>query len=161
MNEAERTGGLAEQNLPGGIVLFIIKTCIVAVAISACTILVANSVIESVEASAARTISNLREVPIGGRQFWAKMEQALDHAAEPSSDLSSEKKSKTDQRCARDHCAMAAFRRCRSNRTTSAWRQELTNLQLTCWALASNKAPKPLAETRARWMEDWCLSIKS
>jgi hypothetical protein len=94
MNEAERTGGLAEQNLPGGIVLFIIKTCIVAVAISACTILVANSVIESVEASAARTISNLREVPIGGRQFWAKMEQALDHAAEPSSDLSSEKKAK-------------------------------------------------------------------
>jgi hypothetical protein len=67
------------------IILFAVKTCIVAIVISGCTIFVADWVIGSLQDS-------VRELRIGGRQFWSKIENELDHAAAPSSDLSPEKK---------------------------------------------------------------------
>jgi len=91
MSEADRNTG---QNLSGNIVSFINKTCIVAIVISACTVLVANLVIDSVEDATARTISKLQGTVKGGRQFWVKIEEELDRAAAPSSDLSPEKKQK-------------------------------------------------------------------
>jgi hypothetical protein len=95
MSEADRNIKASGQNLSGNIVLFIIKTCIIAVVISACTVLVANLVIESVEGAAARTISMLHQgTVVGGRQFWVKLENELDRAAAPTSDLSPETKQK-------------------------------------------------------------------
>jgi hypothetical protein len=77
---------------------FAAKTCIVALAISACTIFVANWVIRSVEDSTARTISaqlaKMADMRIGGPRFWEKLEHELDNAASPSSDLPPEKKQK-------------------------------------------------------------------
>jgi hypothetical protein len=80
------------------IIIFTIKTCVVATVISVCTIFVANRILESLEISAMRTVSNVRtqfaQTSIGGQQFWSKMEQELDRAADPSSDLSPGKKEK-------------------------------------------------------------------
>jgi hypothetical protein len=82
----------------GQIIVFAIKTCIVVVAISVCTLFVAEAVIDNLQDSAARTISILRnqlaEIPIGGRQLGAKIEQALDRAAGPSAELPPERKQK-------------------------------------------------------------------
>jgi hypothetical protein len=97
MNDADKTArpiGILEQIIP-----FAIKTCIVAAAISVCALFLANTVIENLEDSAARTMFNLHaqlgQRPIGVRQaVWAKMEQELDLAASPSSDFSPEEKQK-------------------------------------------------------------------
>ena len=79
------------------IIQFAVKTCIVAVVISACGIFVADWIIKSVEASTANTISAVREQlapTVGGRQFWINVKQQLDNAAAPSSDLLPEEKQK-------------------------------------------------------------------
>jgi hypothetical protein len=79
------------------IIQFAVKTCIVAVVISACGIFVADWIIKSVEASTANTISAVREQlapTVGGRQFWINVKQQLDNAAAPSSDLPPEEKQK-------------------------------------------------------------------
>jgi hypothetical protein len=79
----------------GGVGRFFVKTCIVAVVISACTIFVADWVVGSVEASIARTVTSLRaSMPIGGRQFWEKIVNELDAAASPATDLPPQKKQK-------------------------------------------------------------------
>jgi hypothetical protein len=94
MSEADKTARPAGQNLSGSVVLFAVKTCIVAVVISISTIFVANWLIESLEDSTAQTIARLRETSIGGHQFWAKIEHELDRAADPASDLPPAKKHK-------------------------------------------------------------------
>jgi hypothetical protein len=79
------------------ILQFTIKTCIVALVISACAIFAADWIIKSVEASTANTISTVREQlspTVGGRQFWIKLKDQLDNAAAPSSDLPPEEKQK-------------------------------------------------------------------
>ena len=76
---------------------FAVKTCIVAVVISACAIFAADWIIKSVEVSTANTISTVREQlspKIGGRQFWIKIKEQLDNAAAPSSDFPPEEKQK-------------------------------------------------------------------
>lgn len=80
--------------LAGNVVPFIVKACVVSVIVSACIIFVADWVIGSVEYSVSRTISNLHDTTIGGRKFWARIEQELDRAAAPASDLSPERKQK-------------------------------------------------------------------
>ena len=67
--------------LAGNVVPFIIKACVVSVFVSACIIFVADWIIGSVEYSVSRTISNLHDTTIGGRKFWARIEQELDRAA--------------------------------------------------------------------------------
>jgi hypothetical protein len=67
------------------IIQFAVKTCIVAIVISACTIFVADWVIGSLQDA-------VREMRIGGRQFWSKIENELHQAAAASSDLPPEKK---------------------------------------------------------------------
>ena len=77
------------------ILQFTIKTCIVALVISACAIFAADWIIKSVEVSTANTISTVREQlspTVGGRQFWTKLKDQLDNAAAPSSDLPPEEK---------------------------------------------------------------------
>jgi len=86
----------------GDIAQFAVKTCIVAIVISASTIFVANWIMESLETSATRGLRALREeiraefqkTPIGGPRFWGKVEQELDRAADPASDLPPDKKQK-------------------------------------------------------------------
>jgi hypothetical protein len=82
---------------PEGILQFAVKTCIVALVISACAIFAADWIIKSVEVSTANTISTVREQlspKVGGRQFWIKIKEQLDNAAAPSSDLPPEEKQK-------------------------------------------------------------------
>jgi hypothetical protein len=79
------------------IVQFAVKTCIVAVVISASVIFVADWIVKSVEASTANTISAVRQQlapTFGGRQFWIKVKEQLDNAAAPSADLPPEEKQK-------------------------------------------------------------------
>jgi hypothetical protein len=82
----------------GQIMVFAIKTCIVVVAISARALFVAEAVVDNLQDSVARTISDLRrqlpQGPIGGRQLGAKIEEELDRAADPSTELPPEKKQK-------------------------------------------------------------------
>ena len=66
---------------------FVIKTCIVGIVISACTIFTAGWIIGSIEDS-------IHDLRIGGPQFWTKIERELDRAADPSSDLPPERKQK-------------------------------------------------------------------
>ena len=81
------TGGVAGPvNTSGTVQQFAIKTCIVAVVISACTIFVSDWLIQDVKESLA--------LPRGGPVFWAKLERALDRAAGPREDLPPEKKQK-------------------------------------------------------------------
>lgn len=88
----------SETRRSGGIAQFAVKTCIVAVVISFSTIFIAEWVIESLEDSTSRTISNLRELwsqtTLGGPQFWNKIERELDRAAAPAAELPIEKKQK-------------------------------------------------------------------
>jgi hypothetical protein len=89
-----QTGSVMRQE---DIIQFAVKTCIVAVVISACGIFVADWIIKSVEASTANTISAVRQQlapTVGGRQFWIKIKEQLDNAAAPSSDLPPEEKQK-------------------------------------------------------------------
>ena len=87
-----------EIYLGSGLGLFAVKACIVAVVIAVCAAVVANFIVDTVEDSAARTIANVQaqwmQTPIGGRQFWTKLERELDRAADPKSDLSPEEKEK-------------------------------------------------------------------
>lgn len=80
---------------------FIIKTCVVAAVVTACTIFVTDWIIGSVEESFARSFANVQQVvssvqetSIGGRKFWARVEEELDRAASPASDLPPERKQK-------------------------------------------------------------------
>jgi hypothetical protein len=80
---------------------FIIKTCIIAAIVTACTIFAADWIIGSAEESFARsfgrvqqTITSLQQTSIGGRKFWARLEEELDRAASPASDLPPERKQK-------------------------------------------------------------------
>jgi hypothetical protein len=75
----------------------LIKTCIVAIVISLCTIFVVDWIIQSIEDSIARTGDNIvaalsSQAPEGGRKFWAEIERNIDIAADPRSDLPPEKK---------------------------------------------------------------------
>jgi hypothetical protein len=75
----------------------LIKTCIVAIVVSLCTIFVVDWIIQSVEDSISRTSDNLvaalsSQAPTGGRKFWAEIERNIDIAADPRSDLPPEKK---------------------------------------------------------------------
>ena len=98
MTETDQPATATPSRAFGGIGQFLLKTCIVAVVISACTIFVANSIITSLDKTAIRAVANLREqwaaTPIGGHQFWTKLERELDHMADPASDLPPEKKQK-------------------------------------------------------------------
>jgi hypothetical protein len=82
----------------GAIAQFAVKTCIVAVVISACTIFVAGWIIDSAELSIMHSINSVRaelqRTQVGGSQFWGKIERELEQAADPASDLSAEKKQK-------------------------------------------------------------------
>jgi hypothetical protein len=95
---ASRTDQPIDIHLGSGLALFAIKTCIVAAVIVVSTIIVANAVIDSVEGSTARTMDKFRaqwlQTPIGGTQFWSKVEHELDRAADPKSDLPPEQKQK-------------------------------------------------------------------
>jgi hypothetical protein len=83
---------------PDTITRFAVKTCIVAVAISVCTIFVADWIIDSAELSITRSLHSVRAellgAQIGGSQFWGKIERELEQAADPASDLPAEKKQK-------------------------------------------------------------------
>jgi hypothetical protein len=83
---AKRTGAFEQ------IIMFAAKTCIVVVAASVCVPFVAEAVVDNLQDAAARTISDVRKIPIGDRQAWTKLEEELDRAADPSSDLPPEKK---------------------------------------------------------------------
>jgi hypothetical protein len=76
--------------------VFIIKTCVVAVVISACVLFVTDWIISDLQDLATTTIAGLRaDTPlIGGHQFWTKVEHELDRAALPASDLPPEEKQK-------------------------------------------------------------------
>jgi hypothetical protein len=56
-----------------------------------------DSVANTIRESVVYTMAELREqvqFPLGGKQFWGKIEQELDHLADTSSDLPPEKKQK-------------------------------------------------------------------
>jgi hypothetical protein len=83
---SETAGAASPVNTSGTIQQFVIKTCIVAVVISACAIFVSDWLIQDVKESLA--------LPRGGPVFWAKLERALDRAAGSHEDLPPEKKQK-------------------------------------------------------------------
>ena len=83
-----------KTDLTGPIVLFAIKTCIVAVVITACAVFAADWVIGSAEESFARSVRSVQQTSIGGRKFWTRLEEELDRAAAPASDLPPERKQK-------------------------------------------------------------------
>lgn len=93
MNE---TSAIARSTSSGAdaVVLFFIKACIAGFIVTACVVFSADWIIESIEHSVARTISSLQPGAVGGRRFWSKLEEELDRAAAPGSDLSAEKKEK-------------------------------------------------------------------
>jgi hypothetical protein len=88
IEEAKAQAPIDERFL-SHIVPFAIKTCIVAVVISACTIFVAESIIDNVKDAIGTITANTT-----GPQFWGKIERELDRAADPASDLPPEKKQK-------------------------------------------------------------------
>ena len=98
MTETDKPATASLSRASGGIGQFLLKTCIVGIVISACTIFVADTIITSLDKIATRSIGNLREqwaaTPIGGHQFWTKIERELDHMADTASDLPPEKKQK-------------------------------------------------------------------
>jgi hypothetical protein len=80
---------------------FILKTCVVAAVVTACTIFTADWIIGSAEESFQRSLTRVREsvrsvqpTSIGGHKFWARLEEELDRAASPASDLPPERKQK-------------------------------------------------------------------
>jgi len=100
IEEAKEQAPINERFL-GRIVPFAIKTCIVAVVISACTIFVADSIIDNLKDAiatiAANTTGDVKDAIAAnttGAQFWGKIERELDRAADPASDLPPEKKQK-------------------------------------------------------------------
>jgi hypothetical protein len=92
-------GSTSQSGFLGQIMLFAAKTCIVVIAISVGGLFVVNSIIENLEDAAARMTFSLPAQfaagsSMGARQAWAKIEQELDRAADPSTDLPPEKKQK-------------------------------------------------------------------
>jgi hypothetical protein len=83
-----------KTDLTGPIVLFAVKTCIVAVVVTACVVFAADWVIGSAEHSFARSVRSIQQISIGGRKFWSRLEEELDRAAAPASDLPPERKQK-------------------------------------------------------------------
>jgi hypothetical protein len=78
---------------------FLIKTAIVAIAMSLSVIFVVDWIILSVEDSISRSGDNMvaalaSQIPEGGRKFWTGLERNLDLAAAPNADLAPEKKQK-------------------------------------------------------------------
>ena len=94
MSETQEKIGELRTDLTGPIVLFAIKTCIVAAIVTACTVFTADWVIGSAEQSFARSVKSVQQFSIGGRKFWARLEEELDRAASPASDLPPERKQK-------------------------------------------------------------------
>ena len=81
----------------GDLKLFAIKTCLVAVVTIFSAVWIIDSVANTIRESIVYTMAELREqmqLPRGGKQFWGRIEQELDHAADASSDLPTEKKQK-------------------------------------------------------------------
>ena len=77
--------------------LFAIKTGVVAIVTVFAALWIIDSVANTVRESVVYTMAELREqvqFPLGGKQFWGKIEQELDHLADASSDLPPEKKQK-------------------------------------------------------------------
>ena len=76
--------------------LFAIKTGLVAVITVFAALWIIDSVANTIRESVVYTMAELRELqfPLGGKQFWGKIEQELDHLADTSSDLPPEKKQK-------------------------------------------------------------------
>ncbi len=87
-----------EASLFAGLAAFAIKTCIVGLVIAACTIFVADWVVGNLQVSALETIAMIRDemlsTPMGGSQFWDKVERELDRAADSRTDLPPKKKEK-------------------------------------------------------------------
>ena len=94
MSETQEKIGELRTDLTGPIVLFATKTCIVAAIVTACTIFAADWVIGSAEQSFARSVRSVQQFSIGGRKFWARLEEELDRAASPDADMSPERKQK-------------------------------------------------------------------
>jgi hypothetical protein len=96
MDDAGKTAN--QIGVFGQIIVFAIKTCIVVVAISVGSLFVLEAVVDNLQEVAVHTISDLRrqitQTPIGGRQFGSKVEEELDRAADPSSELPPEKRQK-------------------------------------------------------------------
>lgn len=96
--------------LAANVTPFIIKTCVVAAVATACTIFAAEWIIGSAEESFARSVRSVQQTvqktvqetvqqtvqqgSIGGRKFWGRLEEELDRAAAPASDLPPERKQK-------------------------------------------------------------------
>ena len=77
--------------------LFAIKTGVVAIVTVFAALWIIDSVANTVRESVVYTMAELHEqvqFPLGGKQFWGKIEQELDHLADASSDLPPEKKQK-------------------------------------------------------------------
>ena len=94
MIETQKKVDEPKTDLTGPIVLFAIKTCIVAVVVTACAVFAADWVIGSAEESFARSVRSIQQTSIGGRKFWTRLEAELDRAAAPASDLPPERKQK-------------------------------------------------------------------
>lgn len=94
MIETQEKVGEPKTDITGPIALFAIKTCIVAVVITACAVFAADWVIGSAEESFARSVRSVQQTSIGGRKFWTRLEEELDRAAAPASDLPPERKQK-------------------------------------------------------------------
>jgi hypothetical protein len=81
----------------GDLKIFAIKTCLVAIVTIFAALWIIDSVANTIRESVVYTMAELREqvqLPRGGKQFWEKIEQQLDRAADTSSDLPPEKKQK-------------------------------------------------------------------
>lgn len=94
MSETQEKISEPKTDLTGIIVLFAIKTCIVAVVVAACAVFAADWIIDSAEESFARSVRSVQQTSIGGRKFWTGLEEELDRAASPASDLPPERKQK-------------------------------------------------------------------
>jgi hypothetical protein len=84
--------------MPPDIVPFAVKTCIVAVVISACTIFVVDWIVSDLQDFSLQMMATVRDqinsTPIGGAKVWTKIERELDRAADPTTDLPPQKKQK-------------------------------------------------------------------
>lgn len=78
-----------------GVGTFLIKTLIIVVAIGALLTYIDSLVESRLGAIETRIILMRQSVgPIGGRAFWSEVERKLDDLADPTNDLSVEKKQK-------------------------------------------------------------------
>ena len=102
MSETQEKINESKADVTDGFVNFLIRTCMIGAVITACTLFTVDWIIGSVEESFARSIKSLQQTwveslqqtSIGGRKFWARLEEELDNAASPASDLPPERKQK-------------------------------------------------------------------